>query len=228
MADAKLIDGSVTDTAEHQGESLIDPKKSSEELSTKESKARSRRRERLHGVHCYIAKTGLSAVAASAAVLGLRSTEEIALEATSSAAAGARSSIFALYLGSVSWASEAAAAARAALLALAESIGRPPRQPLQDPDPPAVLLWTIDLLIIFLLASAVLFVLAFAAGAPAEAADYMTKDTRGFDALKPSAPERGPSFSGRAKMLLLVVGSVLAGGLLNVKHIMWSALKCGI
>eukprot|EP00440_Ansanella_granifera_P019999 gb/GFBE01021730.1/.p1 GENE.gb/GFBE01021730.1/~~gb/GFBE01021730.1/.p1 ORF type:complete len:153 (+),score=23.94 gb/GFBE01021730.1/:1-459(+) len=115
---------------------------------------------------------------------------------------------------------------RDAFAGLVEAIGRPPRLPFSEQDPPATLLWAADLCIICIVAATLLFVLAFTA-------DNGTEDVE--DALEESDKvwgEEGTTFSERMltrlRVMIVIVLSALSGGLLNVKHSVHSALFHGL
>lgn len=203
------------------------------------SKARQRRRQRLHSVHCYIAQTGVAAVAASAAaMLGHRSGEEEEEEASEVQSGTAHGpAAFRVTLGSfgkmiscmLSW-------IHGLLGCLVRSIGHPPRMPLQASDPPTALLWLIDLCLLLLLASFILFVLAFTATGTAimdecvGAVESRVQDMNhciGQSMEMEDGKATVDQNFGRAKVIIVVALSTFSGGLLNVKHAIRSAVFCG-
>eukprot|EP00930_Biecheleria_cincta_P073556 TRINITY_DN60833_c0_g1_i1.p1 TRINITY_DN60833_c0_g1~~TRINITY_DN60833_c0_g1_i1.p1 ORF type:complete len:234 (+),score=34.79 TRINITY_DN60833_c0_g1_i1:73-774(+) len=122
---------------------------------------RHKRRQRLHNVHCYVAKTGADlfyGVAASAALLDECLANSAAdlppLQGESRRAYNCFHHWLSLFVGAVS-------SLRDAAIALVEAIGRPPRQPLTDQDPPALLLYAFELGLVFVVFSMLFFVFAF-------------------------------------------------------------------
>eukprot|EP00931_Biecheleriopsis_adriatica_P090686 TRINITY_DN64628_c0_g1_i1.p1 TRINITY_DN64628_c0_g1~~TRINITY_DN64628_c0_g1_i1.p1 ORF type:complete len:227 (+),score=38.92 TRINITY_DN64628_c0_g1_i1:71-751(+) len=174
---------------------------------------RKRRRDRIHSVHCYITRTSIAAVAASALIL---SGEDGETDPASSPSAGRRLTNMMASLSSYLC---------NALSGLAEAIGRPPRMPLQEQDTPAALLWAVDLSILAALATLAFFVLAFSAQSSAEDESLVTEEPLKDSEIVESFSEK---LLYRIRVVLVMVVSALSGGLLNVKHLLRHALFLGI
>jgi len=140
---------------------------------------RRQRRQRLHKLHCYVARTGVVAVAASASML-TRQVENMAEgisqlnyqqdDATGLDGIGASFSTVFTNAKSSLGCTIGSAAARVGELAssLANAIGEPPQRVLagnregQEQDAPLLLFWAINLLALCIFASMALFVVSFA------------------------------------------------------------------
>eukprot|EP00439_Symbiodinium_sp_Y106_P074370 s1403_g14.t1 len=106
-------------------------------------KSRQLRRQRIHTVHCYIARTTVSAVAASAAMFEF-SGEVIQDDADGSMTG--TDSLFSFFISLVSrfisHMQDGSACLCDSIYKLGDMIGRPPRDPFSEDTPPA-LLWAV-------------------------------------------------------------------------------------
>lgn len=193
--------------------------------------SRQRRRQRLQGLHGYVAGTVVT-VAASAAL-----RLEALPEGPSPRTAGAAGTLLAtgsflcdLLAGLAgllrSALAGAGAHAREAAQGLAVAIGEPPRRPLWEHDAGTGLLWAVDVAVVCVILAACLFALGFAT---------MPREWGAGKELASGAP--GPEDEhdelvrpiGRGtRVLVAVVFPALSGGLLNVKHSLVSAHLCGL
>jgi hypothetical protein len=204
---------------------------------------RRQRRRRLHSLHCYVARTTVAAVATSASML-TRHVEHMArVDSTSHLNEGVHGSsgIF-----SVFWAilanfksslgqSIGHTSARVSEVAtsLANAIGEPPPRLFvgrEDQDAPLLMFWTINLCAICIVASIVLFFLAFAVSPVShEAVDELQlcaqnplhascAQSKAVDSKKPG---------GTFRVLTVIVLSLVSGCGLGLRHPVQSALLCG-
>jgi len=149
------------------------------------------RRERLHRVHCYVARTGVEAVVASASML-MRKVESLEAEKLTRQegishleedghghAAGISANLSAIITNFKSsiYCAIGGTAARIGELGseLASAIGEPPQRVLarDEQDAPLLLFWAINLCALCSIASLVLYISAFVAGpvAPCDPCD---------------------------------------------------------
>ncbi|CAK0805535.1 unnamed protein product [Prorocentrum cordatum] len=187
------------------------------------------RRQRLQGLHCYLARTVVT-VAASAAMLEAMPEGQPdggGSTGTSFASCSFLKDLVAdvpVLLRSVL--RGAAAYARDSLDGLAAAAGEPPRRPFEDAGAPSWLPWAVDAAIVCGILAVVLFALAFAA---------MPRPCGGGQEAEPGGAEGagGPTelAKGGAKVFRVVMMAVLpavSGALLNVKHVLVPALLCGL
>lgn len=99
------------------------------------------------------------------------------------------------------------------LASIAEAIGRPPRMPLLEQNGSTSLLWAVDLCLLSTLVAAFYLLWAFL-GSPAEDEEPKSVSEEPF-------AERVLM---RCRVLIVMILSALAGGFLNVKHSIHSAL----
>mmetsp|Transcript_82220 Transcript_82220/g.255320 ORF Transcript_82220/g.255320 Transcript_82220/m.255320 type:complete len:201 (+) Transcript_82220:83-685(+) len=180
--------------------------------STGNLKERRQRRQRLHGLHCYLAQTGAAAVAASR---HLQSRLDATVEADPGQ--GTRA------VGVSQWIRETACT-------VGSAIGQPPQRPFEDPETPSLMLWACDLAVGSSLAAVVLFTVAFTG---LNALDHSADEGEATSTMERNAQEQlaiiGPDkwLLGRMKMIMVVWVSAVSGGLLNVKHVLWSTMLLG-
>jgi len=204
---------------------------------------RRQRRQRLHSLHCYVARTTVAAVATSASML-TRHVEHMArVDGTSHLNEDAHGSngIFSIF-----WAiianfksslgqsiGHTSARVSEAATSLANAIGEPPQRVMvgrEDQDAPLLMFWAINLCAICIVASIVLFVLAFAASpVDNEAADQIQLCAQ--NPLHVSCPQPKAEDSKKAggvfRVLTVVALSLVSGCGLGLRHPVQSALLCG-
>jgi len=181
-------------------------------------KSRQLRRQRIHTVHCYIARTTVSAVAASAAMF------EFSGEVIQDDADGSMTGTDSLFSFFISLVSRFISHMQDSIYKLGDMIGRPPRDPFSEDTPPA-LLWAVDIGLVCVAMAILCGIAAFAAGAPQADPDPASfKETS--DELPPDSI--GDRLWYRTRVVIVMVLSALGGGLLNVKHSVHSALFLGM
>mmetsp|Transcript_2673 Transcript_2673/g.4675 ORF Transcript_2673/g.4675 Transcript_2673/m.4675 type:complete len:200 (-) Transcript_2673:86-685(-) len=176
-------------------------KVSSDELGALKT-SRQLRRQRIHTVHCYIAQTTVSAVAASAAIL---SSEEDDISSNRS-----MNPFVAL--------TRLFSTLHEAFGSILGAIGRPPRLPLMEQNS-SCLLVVVDLCLLSTLV-ALLFLLWAFLGNRTAAPQECTSKTEDESLLE--------RILMRFRVLVVMILSVLGGGFLNVKHSIRSALFLGL
>jgi hypothetical protein len=192
--------------------------------ATEAAMTRQRRRQRLHSVHCYIARTSVAAVAVSAAMFNELSVQtEDSFDISPSWKAWSPLPSIRVHFESLithvfAWLQDA-------VKTLAEAIGRPPRMPLCDQDPPSALLWAVDLFLIFSLAAAVLFILSFTADNSPKSEGGIEEATSSSSSVSVSSESR---LIGRLRVFAVFMLSALSGGVLNVRHPIKSTLLLGM
>ncbi|CAJ1413485.1 unnamed protein product [Effrenium voratum] len=155
-------------------------------------KSRQQRRQRIHTVHCYIARTTASAVAVSAAILSSAEAPDDAASSDSWVKI-----LVNLIYRLLSFMQDV-------LASIGEVIGRPPRMPLSEPEPPAALLWAVDLCILSSVLAFGFLVWAFMNWSDEEEDPKMEGETFGERMLT------------RFRVVIVMALSALGGGLLNV------------
>lgn len=215
------------------------------------------RRERLHRVHCYVARTGVEAVVASASML-MRKVESLEAEMQfiqecSDArqegishlkedghghAAGLSESLFAIITNFKSniFCAIAGTAARIGELGseLASAIGEPPQRVLarDEQDAPLLLFWAINLCLLCSIASLTLYISAFFAR-PVAACDIILEpeavESMQLTAENNSRPSEteGKKFEGIFRVLGVVSLSLISGCGLGLRHPLQGALMSG-
>mmetsp|Transcript_77059 Transcript_77059/g.170123 ORF Transcript_77059/g.170123 Transcript_77059/m.170123 type:complete len:197 (-) Transcript_77059:91-681(-) len=163
--------------------------------------SRQLRRQRIHTVHCYIAQTTVSAVAASAAIL---SSEEDDVSSNRSM------NPFVAFTRLFS-------ALHEAFGSILGAIGRPPRLPLMEQNSSCLLI-VVDLCLLSTLVALLFLLWAFLGNrtAPQECTSK-TEDESLLERILM-----------RFRVLVVMILSVLGGGFLNVKHSIRSALFLGL
>eukprot|EP00434_Breviolum_minutum_P004541 symbB.v1.2.004005.t1/scaffold225.1/size261367/6 len=156
------------------------------------------RRQRIHTVHCYIAQTTVSAVAASAAIL----SSEVEDGSTDSSMNMTFNRLF--------------SALQDAMSSFAEAIGRPPRMPLLEHNSSTSLLWIVDFCLLSTLLALIFMAWAFLGRTNQEEPEG-TEDESFLERLWM-----------RVRVLIVMLLSVFGGGFLNVKHSIRSALFLGL
>uniref|UniRef100_A0A7S4RSK4 Uncharacterized protein n=1 Tax=Alexandrium monilatum TaxID=311494 RepID=A0A7S4RSK4_9DINO len=164
-------------------------------------KERRQRRQRLHGLHCYLAQTGVAAVAAT--------QHQSRLDAAVDTDSGQGT----LAVGVSQWIQDA-------VCTVGSAIGLPPQRPFEDPDAPSLVLWACDMAVGSSLAVVVFFTVAFTG---VNALDRTAEETQ--DQIVVIGPDKW--LVGRMKMIIVVWVSAVSGGLLNVKHVLWSTMLLG-
>lgn len=187
--------------------------------------ARQQRRRRLQQVHGY-AWTGAAAVAAAASAAMLSgdiegSSDRLAANLDSHLEPG--SSVHCSLPGLRQLIAGLCDAAKAML----ELIGRPPRLPLSEPEPPATLLWAADLCIICVTASAILFILAMTAGADPDEPEEPLEELQDSVSKGSIVEDFSAGLLTRLRVIAVIVLSATSGGFLNVKHVLKSTLFLG-
>lgn len=180
----------------------------------------------MQNVHCYLARTGVAAVAASAAMLSV-SPEDSGRVGIDTACEQV------LDADKPKWGWSHAIASftewlRDAIASVVEVVGAPPRRPLDEPDPSLALLWAGDIAILCVVAGLILLIGAFTANNSPWSAGEDTK-VASFSKAAPSAfLEISHRLTGRVSVTAVVLLSAVAGGTLNIKHALRSALLCGM
>jgi hypothetical protein len=209
---------------------------------------RRQRRQRLHSLHCYVARTGVVAVAASASMLA-QQVENMAraegishLQQEDAHGPNGHSTTFSSIIASVhtSFAcSVGGVAARVGGLAsnLANAIGEPPQRVLDGSreDAPLLLFWAINLCALCSLASLALFIAAFAFSASPEDAAPEAVDPVQLAPQLPLEPNNttapvtaeSKKLVGIFRVLGVVSLSLMSGCGLGLSHPLQSALLAG-
>lgn len=185
------------------------------------------RRQRLQGLHCYLARTVVT-VAASAAMLE-------AMPEGPPGDAGAAGASFASCSNLMDLVARipvllrsvlrgAVAYTRESFDNLSAAAGEPPRRPFEDPDAPGGLPWAVDAAIICCILAVAMFALAFAT---------MPRDCEGSKDPESThaegTPEQTEFAKGGAKVFRVILMAVLpavSGAMLNVKHVLVPTLLC--
>eukprot|EP00932_Pfiesteria_piscicida_P021072 SRR837773.7868.p1 GENE.SRR837773.7868~~SRR837773.7868.p1 ORF type:complete len:229 (-),score=17.70 SRR837773.7868:107-751(-) len=201
------------------------------------------KRRRLRTLHCYFARTSLSAAAASAALpcRGLQlEVFELGGEESSRALEGVAG--FGAVLAVPAEGPRADSTEDASVVErpewrfvsfsdaagwLREAVGPPPRRPLNEPDPSLALLFSGDLGIMCAVAGIFLLVSAFAVenGGQVVIVDETAEAT--LTLVDAAVGEFGKRVPSRTAWLVVWI-SALAGGALNIQHTVRSALLCGL
>jgi len=200
---------------------------------------RRQRRQRLHTLHCYVASTGIVAVAASASMLAQQvenmaegishfnyHQEDSRAHDGISASLSAIVSKFQCHAGYL----VGSAAARVGEFAsgLAGAIGEPPQRVLastqEEQDAPLLLFWAINLCAMCMFASLALFAVAFAC--PVGSSDTKAEQEVAIDVVPITVHKK--SLEGLLRVVTVVIISLVSGCGLALKHPMQSALLVGL
>lgn len=218
---------------------------------------RRQRRQRLHSLHCYVARTGVVAVAASASML-TRQVESMAraegishlnCQQKDAHGPGGIASTFTAVVTNfksslVCTVGGAAARIGDGVSSLANAIGEPPQRVLagtrEEQDAPLLLFWAINLCALCTVASLVLFTLSFCTGPDAD----VNSDAEAVDQIQlapqnhlllgnststehPSAVAESKKLEGIFRVLGVVSLSLVSGCGLGLRHPVQSAILCG-
>jgi len=202
---------------------------------------RRQRRQRLHSLHCYVARTTVVAVATSASML-TRQVEHMARADGISQLredANGTHGIFSFFLAIIdnfksclgqSIGGTSARIGQAAT-SLANAIGEPPQRALgghEDQDAPLLMFWAINLCAICTVATVVFFILAFTVSpetsSEPEAVDQIQLSTP--NNAQPTVVE-GKKLGGLFRVLGVVGLSLVSGCGLGLRHPVQSALLSG-
>jgi len=218
----------------------------------KEPIKRRQRRQRLHSLHCYVARSGVVAVAASASML-TRQVENMArveghpgdCDAAGLDGIGAAFSGIAANFKNSLGCTLGGAAARVSDLtsSLANAIGEPPQRVLvgtrEEQDTPLLLFWAINLCALCTLASLALFIFTFCVGtvdptdtsSEVEAVDQIHLSPQNPMLLSNTNAEQpvvhGRKLEGIFRVLGVISLSLASGCGLGFRHPIQSALLCG-
>jgi len=213
---------------------------------------RRQRRERLHSLHCYVARSGVVAIAASASMLTsqvenmTRADSHLSQQEDSAGTDGFVAYFFAIFVNlwrSVVCAVGGVTARTGELVtSLANAIGEPPHRPMQgthgEQDAPLLLFWAINLCAFFTIASIFLFIFTFWANPvgsteleEAEAVDQIQLSPQSpllnnTGGVEPATAE-GKKLEGMFRVLGVVSLSLISGCGLGLRHPVQSALLCG-
>jgi len=201
---------------------------------------RRQRRERLHTLHCYVASTGIVAVAASASMLA-QQVENMAEgmshfnyhqedpHAPSGGISASLSAVVSKFQCNAGYI-VGSAAARVGEFAsgLASAIGEPPQRVLastrEEQDAPLLLFWAINLCALCMFASLALFAIAFAF--PVGSSDTKAEQQAVVDVVPLTVHKK--SLEGLFRVVGVVIISLVSGCGLALKHPMQSALLVGL
>lgn len=214
---------------------------------------RRQRRQRLHSLHCYVARTGVMAVGVTASILasqvehmtrhdiGSHCNEDTAGEA------GVSSTFCAVFsnVKSTLGCAIGSAAGRVGELAgsLANAIGEPPQRALanrDEQDAPLLLFWAINLCAVCTIASLVLFIMCFCSS-PDLSSTEVSSDSEAVESIQvttpspllssngtePAATTQGRKLEGFFRVLGVVSLSLVSGCGLGLRHPIQSALLSG-
>jgi len=214
---------------------------------------RRQRRQRLHSLHCYVARSGVVAVAASASML-TRQVENMArvegishlnCQQEDANGTGGTSATFSAIVANFKSSLGCAVGGIAARLGelgsnLAHTIGEPPQRvlggPREEQDAPLLLFWAINLCALCTFASLTLFVISFCAGmvgptdtsSEPEAIDQIQLAPQSPLLLsRESAAAEKRKLEGLFRVLGVISLSLVSGCGLGLRHPIQSALLSG-
>jgi hypothetical protein len=215
---------------------------------------RRQRRERLHSLHCYVARSGAEAIAVSASMFTRQVESMTRVEGKAHVSCKQNDDVFgppglgATFTGiaqnfknSLGRATGGVAAQIGELYtSLANAIGEPPQRGVlarsrEEQDAPLLLFWAINLCVLFTIAGLILFIVAFWTATNTDA------EIEAADLVQPPLPTPPPlphnsrmgadadkrNWEGIFRVLGVISLSLVSGCGLGLRHPLQSALLCG-